>query len=132
MENNTLPDESVAVRVRRILDDMAHLRETLVAGDAAARATTGAAPPPLDMQLAAELKSAVDSTRQVLWLYMKWRCAGTGATPQQITDWYKMELAVEMLRLMRSRPTQAQAQGNVVEMIPSGIRPPAGQGGPHA
>lgn len=128
MDDNTVPDESVAGRVRRILDDMAFIRAALIAADA----QTGAAPPPLELQRAAQLKSGIDSMRQILWLYMKARCAGTGTSPQQITDWYKMDLAVEMLRLMRSRPTRADVQGNVVEMIPSGSRPPSRQEDPHA
>lgn len=130
MDNNLMPEESVTARVRRILNDMTLLRQALMAGEAATRATTGAAPPPLELHLAAELKSGVDSMRQALWLYMKWRCAGTGATPQQITEWYKMELAMEVLRMMRNRPTQTDARGNVVEMIPSGSRPRPGD--PHA
>ncbi|SRR5258708_40157508 len=128
MDNNTVPDESVAGRVHRILDDMAFIREALVAGDA----QTGATPPALELQLAAELKSGVDSMRQLLWLYMRVRCSAEGTKPQQITDWYKMELAVEVLRLMRCRPTHAESQGNVVEMIPSSSHPPFRQGDPHA
>jgi len=132
MDKNIVLDESVAGRVRRILDDMAFVRAALVAGDAQIRATTGATPPPLELQLAAQMKSEVDSMRRLLWLYMKAQCGGAETPPQQIADWYKMELAVEMLRLMRGRPTRADVQGNVVEMIPSGSRPPFMLGDPHA
>jgi hypothetical protein len=128
MDNNIVRDESLAGRVRRILDDMAFVRAALVAVDA----QTGATPPPLELQLAAQMKSGVDSMRQVLWLYMRARCGGAGTMPQQMTDWYKTELAAEMLRLMRSRPTRADVQGNVVEMIPFGSEPPFRQGEPHA
>jgi len=132
MDNNNVADESVAGRVRRILDDMAFIRQALVAGDGQTRKLEGKTPPPLELQAAAELKSGVDSMRHLLWLYMKARCAGIGTTPQQMTDWYKMELAMEMLRLMRNRPTRAEARGNVVEMIPSGGMPPFPQDDPHA
>jgi len=128
MDNSIVPDGSVALRVRRILEDLAFLRAALVEGDA----QTGAVPPVLELQLAAELKSSVDSIRQLLRLYMRARCSSEGVVPQQITDWYKMELAVEMLRLIRNRPTQTEAEGNVVEMIPSSTYPPFRHGDPHA
>ena len=128
MDNNSVADGSLAGRVRRILDDIAFVRAALLAGDA----QTAAAPPPLELQAAARLKSGVDSMRQLLWLYMKARCGGAAATPQQITDWYRLELSAEILRLMRNRPKRADVQGNVVEMVPSGGMPPVGQGDPYA
>jgi hypothetical protein len=75
MSSTTVADQSVAERVRRILEDMAFIRASLVAGDG----RTGPCAPPLELQMAAELKSGVDAMRHLLWLYMKARCAGVGA-----------------------------------------------------
>jgi hypothetical protein len=49
------------------------------------------------------LKSVVDALRKLLWAYIQALSAKSGRRPQEILEWYKMELAVDMLRSARSR-----------------------------
>jgi hypothetical protein len=57
----------------------------------------------LDRELATELQAVVDVLRQVLRAFITELSARSGRQPQEVLDWYKMELAVEMLRDRRAR-----------------------------
>ena len=57
----------------------------------------------MDLELAAELKSVVDALRRLLWAYIRVLSTGSGRHPHEVLEWYKMEIAVDMLRSIRSR-----------------------------
>src|SRR5947209_12836261 len=102
MKNANQSTETFPMRVRRTLEDLAEIRESLVA----APATMGRkkeADLLLDLELASELKGVVDALRQLLWAYIQALSAKSGRHPREILDWYKMEIAVEMLRAIRGR-----------------------------
>ena len=90
------------MRVRRTLEDLAEIRESLVAAPATA-GRKKEADLLLDLELASELKAVVDALRQLLWAYIQALSAKSGRHPREILDWYKMEIAVEMLRAIRGR-----------------------------
>jgi hypothetical protein len=84
---------------------MAAIRQSLT-GAGAVEQNTGTDGEPqniLDIELAAELKSVVDAMRQLLWAYIQALSTKSGRPPQDVMEWYKMQLAVEMLRSARSR-----------------------------
>ena len=98
---------SLAERVRRTLEDLAVIRQTLlnISGPSGA---AGNSEQPLDLELAGELKSVVDALRLLLWGYIQALSANAGRAPEEVLSWYKMELAVEMLRSVRTRPGGAR------------------------
>jgi len=104
MNNNTsFPCENLSVRIRRALDDMTEIRQYLMGDVEALPGQQEQQQAALDLELAADLKTAVDALRQLLWAYIQALSVKSGRPPQQVMDWYKMELAVEMLRSARSR-----------------------------
>ncbi|HEV2988606.1 MAG TPA: hypothetical protein VG759_09195 [Candidatus Angelobacter sp.] len=117
MDNDNSARETLSIQVRRALADMAEIRHSLTEmpeleldpGKQERRREI------LDIELAAELKSAVDAMRQMLWAYVQALSAKSGRPPQEVMDWYKMELAVEMLRSVRSRNRSAMASNAVQE-----------------
>jgi len=86
--------------VRRTLGDLAVIRHSLMT----ATRTNGLNQPAnslLELELAAELKSLVDELRGLLWAYVQTLSAKSGRRPEEVLEWYKMQLAVEMLRNAR-------------------------------
>jgi hypothetical protein len=98
----TTNDENLSARVRRTLDDLAVIRKSLLAISEASGADASASRMALDLELASELKSVVDALRQLLWAYMQALSAKAGRTPLEVLSWYKMEIAVELLRSLRN------------------------------
>ena len=45
----------------------------------------------------------MDALRKLLWAYIQTLSAQSGRQPAEILEWYKMEIAVEMLRAVRGR-----------------------------
>ena len=99
-----IPDNDLSTRVRRSLQDMASIRQSLL--DISEESSTVPSDPSkcLDLELAGELKSVVDALRLLLWAYIKALSAKSGRAPAEVLNWYKMELAVEMLRSVGPRP----------------------------
>jgi hypothetical protein len=95
--------EPLSVRVRRTLEDLAVIQKSLKTTAAQPDGEIKEPNPLLDLELAAELKSVVDILRNLLWSYISVLSARSGRRPQEVLDWYKMELAVEMLRNASSR-----------------------------
>jgi hypothetical protein len=92
---------TLSVRVRRTLEDLTVIRQSLVTttapGDPVASAQL------LDLELAGELKSVVDALRLLLWAYIQALSVQSGRAPAEVLSWYKMQLAVEMLRSTSGR-----------------------------
>lgn len=103
MDTYSSSKEVLSARVRRALDDMAAIRQSLTGAIEQGSSIEGGQQIILDIELASELKSVVDAMRQLLWAYIQALSAKSGRTPQQVMEWYKMQLAVEMLRSARSR-----------------------------
>src|SRR5690242_5182209 len=104
-EENTTPN-ALSLRVRRTLDDLAEIRESLLA--VSEDNQSGDPSKMLDLELAGELKNVVDALRLLLWAYIKALSSKSGRAPAEVLNLYKMELAVEMLRSVRTRPGQPQ------------------------
>jgi len=115
MKTQNVASESLSTRVRRTMDDLAIIRQSLLA----CASTTGDAgidpTPTLDLELAGALKSVVDALRKLLWAYIEALAAQSGRDPRQILEWYKMELAVDMLQSLRSRP--APESGSFEQLV---------------
>jgi len=114
-------DEKLSARVRRTLEDLAVIRESLTvlsaeqASDAASASRLC-----LDLELAGELKSVVDALRQLLWAYVKALSTTSGRTPYEVLNWYKMEIAVDLLRSLRNRSNDPErALGRFEELVNS-------------
>jgi hypothetical protein len=106
----------LSVRVRKTLDDLASIRQSLLAVSASNSA--GASPDDstqvLDLELAGELKSVVDALRLLLWAYIQALSTKSGRAPEEVLSWYKMELAVEMLRSVRGCPVAVPARSGSI------------------
>ena len=94
---------SLSARVRRTLRDLAVIQRTLLDNCEPESDKPQAPSPLLDLELAAELKSVVDGLRRLLWAYIQALSAKSGRQPHEILEWYKMEIAVDMLRSVRQR-----------------------------
>jgi hypothetical protein len=108
MENAGQSSMTLSDRVRGTLKDLELIQVSLteISGD-----DKGAeASLPLDLQLAAELKSVVDALRKLLWAYITALSAKSGRQPHEVLEWYKLELAVEMLRNTAARPAALKAE----------------------
>jgi hypothetical protein len=90
-------------RVRRTLEDLAAIRQSLLAASEVQAGGSNENLQYLDLELAAELKSVVDAIRLLLWAYIQALSARSGRSPAEVLSWYKMELAVEMLRSARGQ-----------------------------
>src|SRR5690242_10541808 len=100
--NDTGEKNDLSGRVRRTLEDLGAIRQVLLTS------SENAVEPAedfqyLDLELAAELKSVVDAIRLLLWAYIQALSAKSGRSPAEVLSWYKMELAVEMLRSARTK-----------------------------
>ncbi|HEV3038630.1 MAG TPA: hypothetical protein VHA33_12720 [Candidatus Angelobacter sp.] len=103
MDKTSSAREALSIQVRRALADMAEIRQFLIEMPEPEPGKQEKRQDILDIELAAELKSAVDAMRQMLWAYIQALSVKSGRSPQEVMEWYKMELAVEMLRSVRSR-----------------------------
>lgn len=99
---------NMSVLVRRTLNDLAVIRHSLLEVSEASPGGDGDTGQILDLELAAELKSVVDTLRLLLWAYVKALSSKSGREPAEVLSLYKMELAVEMLRNVRGRPASPQ------------------------
>lgn len=97
------PEITLTERVRQTLEDLAVIRHALLnISDPSAKVEDIVAQG-LDLELAGELKSVVDALRLLLWAYIQALSAKASRAPEEVLSWYKMELAVEMLRSVRHR-----------------------------
>ena len=91
--------ETLASRVRRTLQDLALIRQSVADMTSHAQGQTSQVPKPaLELELAAELKSVVDALRELLWTYVVALSAKSGRRPQEVVDWYHVELAVSAVQ----------------------------------
>lgn len=95
---DSTPGNNLSERVRHTLDDLAGIRESLLSISNPKNNLSQAPAQALDLELAGELKSVVDALRLLLWAYIQALSAKSGRDPEEVLSWYKMELAVEMLR----------------------------------
>ncbi len=97
--------KDLSILVRRTLKDLAVIRHSLleVSEDGSLNSHSDACEI-LNLELAGELKSVVDAIRLLLWAYIKALSTTSGRAPAEVLNLYKMELAVEMLRGVRTRP----------------------------
>jgi len=102
--DSTSANNNLSARVRRTLDDLASIRQSLLAISDQAVNSSEASDQILDLELAGELKSVVDALRLLLWAYIRALSTKSGRSPKEVLSWYKMELAVEMLRSVGGRP----------------------------
>lgn len=103
------PSDDFSARIRRTLDDLAIIRQTLLAGTDLAAGSTEPSALSLDLELASELQSVVDALRRLLWAYIQALSSKSGRSPDEVLNWYKMELAIEMLRSVRARGKELAA-----------------------
>jgi hypothetical protein len=102
MKKSSQSGQPLSQRVRRTLNDLAVIQQSLM--ETAGHEADPSGPNQLmDLELAAELKSVVDALRRLLWAYIQVLSSGSGREPQEVLEWYKMEIAVDMLRSIRSR-----------------------------
>jgi hypothetical protein len=111
---NQPTDEKLSSRVRRTLADLAVIRQSITAiSEDQGSDTASASRMCLDIELAGELKSVVDALRQLLWAYIQALSAKSGRPPHEVMNWYKMEIAVDLLRSLRkgsNDPDRAMGQ----------------------
>ncbi len=96
-------NENLSTRVRRALEDLTGIRQSLLSMSEQADGEALSSDQCLNLELAGELKSMVDALRRLLWAYIEALSAKSGRDPLEVLSWYKMELAVEMLRSVRPR-----------------------------
>src|SRR2546423_6477056 len=102
MKKSPQTGQPLSQRVRRTLNDLAVIQQSLLENPGHEADPSG--PNQLmDLELAAELKSVVDALRRLLWAYIQVLSAGSGRHPHEVLEWYQMEIAVDMLRCIRSR-----------------------------
>ncbi len=106
----TSSNNELSVRVRRTLEDLAVIRQTLLAGCEECQDSAKEPNQVLDLELASELKAVVDALRRLLWAYMQALSAKSGRSPHEVMNWYKMEFAVEMLRSVRAHTQTASSE----------------------
>jgi hypothetical protein len=104
---NYISDNNLSSRVRHTLDDLAAIRQSLLAVSDQTASSAEAPAQVLDLELAGELKNVVDAIRLLLWAYIQALSAKSGRAPGEVLSWYKMQLAVEMLRSAAGRSTPA-------------------------
>ena len=119
--NDQPTDEKLSARVRRTLADLAVIRQSITAiSQEQASDAASASRMCLDIELAGELKSVVDALRQLLWAYIQALSAKSGRTPYEVLNWYKMEIAVDLLRSLRNRSNDPEhALGRFEELVNS-------------
>ncbi|SRR6266568_8425461 len=115
MANNSKTD--LSAKVRRALEDLGEIRQSLLSMSEPLEAGAQASDQCMDLELAGELKSVVDGLRRLLWAYIEALSAKSGRAPHEVLSWYKMELAVEMLRSMRPQPATGQPPASDLEQL---------------
>ena len=100
---NYTSDNNLSSRVRHTLEDLAAIRQTLLAVSDQTANSPDAPAQVIDLELAGELKNVVDALRLLLWAYIKALSAKSGRAPGDVLSLYKMQLAVEMLRSAAGR-----------------------------
>ncbi|SRR5882724_4560972 len=115
MANNS-ENEKLSAKVRRALDDLAEIRQSLLSM-AEPGVEVQASGQCMDLELAGELKSVVDGLRRLLWAYIEALSAKSGRAPYEVLSWYKMELAVEMLRSLRPQSSAGQPPASDLEQL---------------
>jgi hypothetical protein len=110
----TSGNETLSARVRRTLDDLATIRQSLLAISDQPSNSSEVPAQMLDLELAGELKCVVSGLRTLLWAYIQALSAKSGRPASEVLSWYKMELAVEMLRSARGKPAPAK-EGSIAE-----------------
>lgn len=117
------PEQDLSQRVRRTLQDLALIRQSLTEISNEPNGENAEANSALDLELAAELKVVVDMLRELLWAYISALSAKCGRRPHEVLEWYKMELAVAMLRKNKSGssfttpPDEENGEGTFQELI---------------
>lgn len=110
--------DTLSSRVRRTLEDLAMIRQSLLAVSDQTIESSDASSQNLDLELAGELKNVVDALRLLLWAYIKALSSKSGRSPEEVLSWYKMELAVEMLRsARRSTPARSGSIADFERMV---------------
>lgn len=110
--------DTLSSRVRHTLEDLAGIRESLLAISDETIESSDAASQTLDLELAGELKNVVDALRLLLWAYIQALSSKSGRSPEEVLSWYKMELAVEMLRsARRSAPAKSGPIADFERMV---------------
>ncbi len=104
----TSGDKTLSERVHRALEDLAEIRQSLLSMSGPSGGESSVSDQSLDLELAGELKSVVDGLRRLLWAYIEALSSRSGRAPLEVLSWYKMELAVEMLRSLRPQSTSGQ------------------------
>jgi hypothetical protein len=114
---NTSEKQKLSSKVRRALDDLAEIRQSLLSMSESSDMGVPDSDQCLDIELAGELKSVVDGLRRLLWAYIEALSVRSGRAPHEVLSWYKMELAVEMLRSLRPHSTSGQAPVSDLEHL---------------
>lgn len=110
--------DTLSSRVRHTLEDLAVIRQSLLAISDQTIESSDAASQTLDLELAGELKNVVDALRLLLWAYIQALSSKSGRSPEEVLSWYKMELAVEMLRsARRSTPARSGSIADFERMV---------------
>ena len=110
--------DNLSSRVRHTLEDLAMIRQSLLAISDQTIESSDASSQTLDLELAGELKNVVDALRLLLWAYIKALSSKSGRSPEEVLSWYKMELAVEMLRsARRSTPARSGSIADFERMV---------------
>jgi hypothetical protein len=104
MNNNGGDNSLLSTPTRQVIEDLAALGQSLLAISEQSGKDPSASNTNVDLELASELKSVVDALRMLFCAYAKALSAKSEQTPREVLSWYKMQLAVEMLRTMRARP----------------------------
>jgi hypothetical protein len=118
MMDCTSGKDTLSSRVRRTLEDLAMIRQSLLAVSDQTIESSDASSQNLDLELAGELKNVVDALRLLLWAYIKALSSKSGRSPEEVLSWYKMELAVEMLRsARRSTPARSGSIADFERMV---------------
>jgi hypothetical protein len=104
MSNNGGNNNHLSALFSRALEDLTELGQSLLAVSEESGRQAPLSDMNLDYELAGELKSVVDALRMLFCAYAKALSAKSEPTPREVLSWYKMQLAVEMLRSMRARP----------------------------
>ena len=110
-------NENLSTRVRRALEDLTGIRQSLLSMSEQAGGEALSSDQSLDLELAGELKSMVDALRRLLWAYIEALSAKSGRDPLEVLSWYKMELAVEMLRSVRPRSVSEIAPTSELQQL---------------
>jgi hypothetical protein len=118
MMHCTSGKNNLSSRVRHTLEDLASIRQSLLSISDQTINSSEVPAQVLDLELAGELKNVVDALRLLLWAYIQALSSKSGRSPEEVLSWYKMELAVEMLRsARRSTPARSGSIADFERMV---------------